>query len=179
MSRVFIPLAVVAAVAAVATAPAWADKHAGKIPAVAYGIEKCLPTVLAKQPGDVLQVVLKSEKGHPTWEVEIEAADGKLFDIECSGKTGKITESETRVKSADDPLFKAKMKVTQEQAQATALAKYPGKVERVEYEIEADGRVVYEFDIQPASGPDMRVEVDATSGQITESSVELLEIGRI
>lgn len=178
MSRVFVPLALVAAVTA-AAAPAWADKHDGKMPRVAYGIEKCLPTVLAKQPGEVLQVVLKSEKGSPTWEVEIEAADGKLFDIECSGKTGKITETETRVKSADDPLFKPKVKVTQEQAQATALAKFPGKVERVEYEIEADGRVVYEFDIKPTSGPDMRVEVDATSGQITESSVELLEIGRL
>lgn len=179
MKTVKSPLALAIAASCVfAASPALADNH-GKMSAVAYGIEKCLPVVLAKQPGEVLQVVLKSEKGDATWEVEIEAADGKLFDIECSGKTGKITEMETRVKTADDPLFKPKVKVTVEQAQATVLAKFPGKVERVEFEIEADGRVVYEFDIKPAKGPDMRVEVDATSGQITESSTELLEIGRL
>lgn len=159
-----------------AQTPAKAEKAA---PKVSVGIEKCLPTVLKEAPGEVLQVVLKSEGGKASWEIEIEGQDGKLHDIECSGVTGKITERELRVASADAPGFKEKVKVSEAQAQATALAKYPGSVERVEYEIEADGRVVYEFDIKPASGHDWRVEVDATTGEITEASPEWLEIGRL
>lgn len=150
-----------------------------KPPKVKVGVETCVPTVLAKVPGEVLQVVLKSEKGRASWEIEIEGTDGKLHDIECSGVDGRITETETRVASADAAGFKEKVKVTEAQAQATALAKYPGTVERVEYEIESDGRAVYEFDIKPASGHDWRVEVDATSGEITEASPEWLEIGRL
>lgn len=172
------PIVLAISLAALAAAPVWAQK-AEKFPKVAVGIERCGPTVLAKFPGEILQAVLKTEKGAASWEIEIEGADGKLYDIECSGVTGKITETETRVTSADAPGFKEKVKVSEEAAKATALAKFPGTVERVEYEIESDGRVVYEFDIKPASGHDWRVEVDATSGEITESSPEWLEIGKI
>lgn len=163
---------------ALSSTPSLADKHEG-FPKVKVGLERCVPTVLAKYPGEVLQAVLKSEGGKATWEIEIDAGGGKLWDIECSGVDGKLTEAETRVTSADAPGFKEKVKFTEAQATETALAKYPGKVERVEYEIEADGRVVYEFDIKPTSGPDWRVEVDAATGKITESSTEWLEIGRL
>lgn len=155
---------------------AHADNHA--IPALKFGVERCLPTVLAKTPGETLQAVLKAEGKDYVWEFELVTPDGKLHDIECSAMTGKIVETETRVTSADAPGFKEKMKVTEATARATALAKYPGEVERVEFEIEADGKVVYEYDIKTPKG-DWRVEVDATSGAIVEASRELLEIGRL
>lgn len=148
-------------------------------PTVAFGVDQCVPTVLAQQPGEVLQVVLKPEGGVPVWEIEVEATDGRLYDIECSGATGKIVETERRFRSADEPGFREKVKVSQAQAQKTALAKYPGKVERVEYEFEADGTAVYEFDIQLANGQDMRVEVDAGTGKLHEGHHELVEIGRL
>ena len=73
-------------------------------------------------------------------------------------------------------VVKAKAKVTEEQARQIVLKQHPGEIERVEYEIEADGGVSYEFDVKTDKG-DMRVEVDAESGKIVEASRELLEIG--
>lgn len=158
---------------------AQAGLAAPKMPKVSVGLEKCVPTVLAKHPGDVLQAVLKPEEGKAVWEIEVEGRDGKLWDIECSGVTGKIVEVEQRFKSADDAGFKAKVKITEEQAKGIALAKHPGTVESVEYEVEEDGTPVYEFDIQLASGEDIRVEVDAVTGKLHEAHAELIEIGRI
>lgn len=165
-----------AALLALAAVPAQADKH-GKAAKPKVGIETCLPTVLAKQPGEALQVVLKSEDdGELNWEVEVAGKDGKFYDIECSADTGKIVEVEQRVAHAFDPLFKAK--VSEHAAAQTALAKFPGKIERVEYEIESDGKLSYEFDIETKDG-DVRVEVDAVSGEIVSFSKEVLDIGNL
>lgn len=154
-----------------------ASSIAAAQPAATVGIETCARTILAKYPGDILQVVLKKEKNEMVWEVEIQQKD-KLLDIECSARTGKIVETETRVLSASDDVFKAKAKVSEDEARKIALAKYPGEVEYVEYEIESNGLLSYEFDIKTAKG-DVRVEVDAESGKIVEASQELLEIGQM
>lgn len=150
-----------------------------KIPKVAYGVDHCVPLVLAKHPGEVLQAVLKPEDGKPVWELEIEGKDGKLWDVECSGASGKIVETEQRFKSADAAGFKEKVKVSEADARKTALAKHPGKVEMVEFEVEANGTPVYEYDIELADGQDIRVEVDAVTGKLHEANLELIEIGRI
>ena len=172
-------LGLVAGVAGAAQNDSPAKGASARFPAVAVGIEKCGPTVLKAHPGEILQAVLKTERGEAIWEIEIETADGKLYDIECSGKTGKIVEVETRVTRADAPGFKEKVKVTEAQARELELARHPGRIERVEYEIEADGSAVYEFDIKPEKGHDWRVEVDATTGKIKEAHPEWLEIGRL
>lgn len=171
-----VPAALVGAACLLA---AQAGIAAPKMPKVSVGLEKCVPTVLAKHPGDVLQAVLKPEEGKAVWEIEVEGRDGKLWDIECSGVTGKIVEVEQRFKTASDTGFKEKVKVSEEQARGIALAKHPGTVESVEYEVEEDGTPVYEFDIQLASGDDIRVEVDAITGKLHEAHAELIEIGRI
>lgn len=142
------------------------------------GVEVCAKTAIAKYPGNILQAVLKDEKEGLVWELEIEQKDNKLVEVECSAKSGKIVETETRVEDANDPSFKSLVKVSEEQARKTALEKFPGEVERAEYEIESDGKASYEFDIKTKKG-DMRVEVDTASGKIVESSTELLEIGRL
>ena len=152
---------------------------APKMPTIAHGIEKCVPTVLAKIPGEALQVVLKVEKGEPVWEVEVEAKDGRLYDIECSAKTGKIVETEERFKAASAPAFAAKAKVSEADATKAVLAKHPGKIEMVEYELEEDGSASYEFDIELADGSDIRVEVDAATGKVGDAKVELVEVGRM
>lgn len=141
------------------------------------GIDACAKTVLAKYPGNILQVVLKKEKNEMVWEVEVQQKD-KLLDIECSARTGKIVETETRVISASDDAFKAKAKISEDEARKIAQAKYPGEVEYVEYEIESNGLLSYEFDIKTEKG-DVRVEVDAETGKIVEASQELLEIGQM
>ncbi len=149
------------------------------IPPVKIGIEKCVPTVLAKHPGEVLQVVLKIEDGQPVWEIEVEAEDKRLYDIECSGASGKIVETEERFMSADAPAFKAKAKLSEAEATKIVSARHPGTIEVVDYEMEADGTPVYEYDIELADGTDIRVEIDAVAGKLREAKAELIEIGRM
>lgn len=170
------PALLVAATALLFSATASA---APKIPPVAFGVEKCVPTVLAKQPGKVLQALLKLEKGDPVWEIEVEGNDGRLWDIECSGKTGAITETEERFRSSSHPSYASKVKVSEADATKTVLAKHPSRIKRVEYELESDGTPVYEFDIELVDGTDLRVEVDAVTGALRETKPELVEIGRI
>jgi len=60
----------------------------------------------------------------------------------------------------------------------TALAKYPGDVVDSEVSIEADGSASYEFDIKTANGKEMEVEVDATTGKLSEDpEEEIYQIG--
>ncbi len=142
------------------------------------GIESCAKAVLAQAPGELLQATLKQETEGRVWEFEIKQADGKLFDIECSDTAGTIVETEVRVATAADPGFAALAKIDEAAAKAKALESKPGTVERVEFELEPDGKASYEFDIKTADG-DYRVEIDATSGEVVESSKELLEIGGV
>ena len=172
------PWLFVAAISSLAAATSYGIA-ATKMPKVVYGVDHCVPVVLAKHPGEVLQAVLKPEDGKPVWELEVEAKDGKLWDVECSGATGKIVETEQRFKSADAAGFKEKVKVSEADARKTALAKHPGTVEMVEFEVEANGTPVYEYDIEQAGGQDIRVEVDAVTGKLHEANLELIEIGRI
>lgn len=167
-------VAALAVGATMLSSAAWAASPPAASPKV--GVDVCARAALAKHPGTILHAVLKQEKSALVWELEIRQADNKLVDVECSGATGKLVEHETRVVSADDAAFKSKAKVSEDQARQTALKAHPGEVERVEYEIESDGGVSYEFDIKSDKG-DMRVEVDAETGKITEVSRELLEIG--
>lgn len=162
-----------AAPAVVAEAP-----PAAAVPNSNAGIESCAKAVLAQAPGELLQATLKQEAEGRVWEFEVKQADGKLFDIECSDSAGTIVETETRVASAADPAFAAIAKIDEATAQAKALAAKPGTVERVEFELEPDGKASYEYDIKTTDG-DYRVEVDAASGEVVETSSELLEIGGV
>ncbi len=140
------------------------------------GIEQCMDTVLKQKPGKVAQLEKKIENGKPTFEFEVTGNDGKNWDVECTA--GKVTEIEQNVGSADDPLFKAKMKISEDEAKKIALKAHPGNIEEpTDFEIEPDGKASYEFDIQTEGGKEMKVEVDATSGKIVEANQELWGIG--
>ncbi len=146
-------------------------------PQTKFSIEHCLHEALAVKNGGLVKVELKIENNVPTYEFDIETADGKAWDIECNTETGKITEIEQEVKNADDPLFKAKRKVSEDEARKIALTAYEGEIIEVEYEIEEDGAASYEFDIKTKNGKEMKVEVDATSGKIVEANAEIYQIG--
>jgi len=142
------------------------------------GIEKCLQTALAAKPGQVIKVEAKTEKGVPVYEFDIVGADGRAWDIECNANTGKVTEIEEEVASADAPAYKAKAKVSEADARKIALDAYPGEIIETEYEIESDGGASYEFDIRTKDGKEWKVEVDATTGKIVEANREHFQIGR-
>jgi uncharacterized membrane protein YkoI len=138
---------------------------------------KCVKAALNQKDGKIVKLEYKSEKKTGVYEFDIETPDGKAWDVECDAKTSKVTEIEEEVKK-DDPRFVALAKVTEEAAKATALAKHPGTVVEVEYELESDGKASYEFDILEADGEEVKVEVDATTGKIVEVSYEIYQIGQ-
>lgn len=138
---------------------------------------KCVKAALSKHEGKIVKTEFKSENKKGVYEFDIESADGTAWDIECDAKSGKITEVEQEVK-ADDAKFKALAKVSEADAKATALAAHPGTVVETEYELEADGKASYEFDILEADKEEIKVEVDATTGKIVEVSYEEYQIGK-
>ncbi len=145
---------------------------------VAYdSLGKCVKAALTKKEGKIVKLEMKSERKMPMYEFDIESADGTAWDVECSVKTGKVTEVEEEV-SADSDKFKALAKVSEEDAKATALAAHAGSIAETEYEIEPDGKASYEFDITEADGEEVKVEVDATTGKIVETSYEVYQIGQ-
>ncbi|CAG0972447.1 hypothetical protein MTYP_01309 [Methylophilaceae bacterium] len=149
---------------------AYADKHGHKA-----AIDNCVKAAQAKFPGKLTSVRAEIEDGKSQYEIDIAGNDGKFYEAECDAKTGKITETEREV-AADDPEFTSKAKVSLETALATALAKYPGAVIKIEYEVEPDG-IAYEFDIKTADGKVLEVEVDAITGKLGDPEEVLYQIG--
>lgn len=133
---------------------------------------------LAMHPGEVLTLEAEISKGKAQYEFDIKGKDGKEWEVECDAKTGNIVEWEQEFATADAPEFKAKAKITQDEARKIALAKFPGKVVESELSIESDGSPSYEFDIKTAGGREMEVEVDAVTGKLDEDpEEEIYQIG--
>ncbi|MDP2247971.1 MAG: PepSY domain-containing protein [Nitrosomonadales bacterium] len=138
-------------------------------------LDVCVQSALAKYPGTVTSLRAELEDGKAQYELDITGNDGKFWEAECDAKTGKVTETEQEV-AADDPAFTSKAKVTLDAALKTALAKYPGAVMKIEYEIEPEG-VAYEFDIKTTSGKVLEVEVDAVTGKLGDPEEVVYQIG--
>jgi len=142
-------------------------------------METCMKAAMDKQPGAVVKLEKKDERGVPIYEFDIVGADGKEWDLECDANSGKVTEVEQEVASPDDPLFKAKAKISLAQAQKIALEAYPGEIVETEYEIESNGDASYEFDIKLRDGREVKLEVDAATGKISEDKeTEIFQIGK-
>ncbi|WP_438971926.1 PepSY domain-containing protein [Methylophaga sp.] len=140
-------------------------------------IETCLDAALDTIPGDARKVELKMEGDDPVYEFDIEArADGSTYNVECNAEDGFVTEIEREV-SENDPVFKKMAKFTQSEAREVALSFHPGEVVASELELGFDGDATYEFDIQSVHGYEVKVDVDAVTGEIEEANIELYEIG--
>ena len=141
-------------------------------------LEDCMMVVNDVKKGSITRVEYHnfSNEGKPAYEIEIVDSEGISWEFECD-KHGNIVEIEQEVDSASDPLFKARAKVSEADAKATALKVYPGMNEKTEYEIEFDGAPTYEFNIESKDGTEFNVEVSAETGEIIEVSIEGWEIG--
>jgi len=143
-----------------------------------HQFEKCMAAALEERPGEIVKVEFKNEQGAHMYEFDIRGIDGSDWDVECNAHRGLVSEVEREVDNVNHPLFKSKAKISEAQAREIALAIYPGEVTEAEYEIEPTGSASYEFDIDTTiSGHEMKVEVDATSGEITEANREIWQIG--
>ena len=143
-----------------------------------HRFEKCREAALDERPGQIVKVELKNKEGAHVYEFDIRGTDGSDWDIECNAHRGLVSGVEREVDNVNHPLFKAKAKINEAEARKIALAIYPGEIVEVEYEIEFNGAASYEFDIAtPIAGQVMKVEVDATSGEIVEANREIWQIG--
>lgn len=160
----------IAAAGLIFAAPAMADDGT---------LGDCVRAALAQQKGEFVKVeyLSKTQKGVPTFELELRDAEGVEHEFMCDATNGKIYEHETEVEKPSDPKFKKNMKVKEKEAMATATQAHPGEVVEVEYEIESDGGSTYEFDVRGKDGKETKVEVDAASGKIIEVHTEEWEIG--
>lgn len=164
-------LAVALASAFISTVAYAGPKHVGQM-------ETCMKAALAKHPGEVLTLEAEISEGKAQYEFDIKDKDGKEWEVECTAKSGKVIEIEQEVANADDAAFKAKAKITQEDAKKIALEKFPGEVVDSEFSIEASGNPSYEFDIKTKDGKEMEVEVDAVTGKLEENpEEEIYQIG--
>lgn len=141
------------------------------------GLDACISAVQKQQEGDFIKLEKLSVDKKPFYELEVKNNKGMEWEFMCDAHTGKITEQETEAKSASDDTFKKLMKISEDDAKATALKTHPGAISEVEYEIEANGNPSYEFDIKDDKGVETKVEVDAVSGKIIETATENWEIG--
>lgn len=143
-----------------------------------HQFEKCMQAALDERPGQIVKVEFKNEDGAHMYEFDIRGTDGSDWDVECNAHRGLVSEVEREVDNVNQPLFKAKAKISEAEARKIALAIYPGEITEVEYEIEANGSASYEFDIDTTiAGQEMKVEVDATSGEIVEANREIWQVG--
>jgi len=137
----------------------------------------CEKSALNVHAGKVLKVEFKVDDDQPTYEFDIRAADGVDWDVTCAADKNEIIEVEEEVPNTNHPLFLSKKRIDEKQARAIALDAWPGDVLEIEYEIEPDGAASYEFDIHTYKGVNMKVEVDASSGDIVEQNEELWQEG--
>ena len=140
-------------------------------------VEQCLDAAYDRVPGYARKLEFKIEGDDPIYEFDIESINDKYtYNVECNAEEGYIIEIEKEV-GKDDPYFKKNAKVSIDEARQNVLAIHPGKVMNEEREIGMDGTITYEFDIQTIAGYEIKVDVDAVSGQIEEANFELYEIG--
>lgn len=143
-----------------------------------HQFEKCMASALEERPGEVIKVEFKNEEGAHMYEFDIRGTDGSAWDVECNAHRGLVSEVEREVDNVNHPLFKSKAKISEADARKIALAIYPGEITEVEYEIESNGAASYEFDIDTTiANQEMKIEVDATSGEIVEANREIWQIG--
>jgi len=166
-------------IAVLLTNPAAAITGDFKMPGTKVSMETCLKAALTKRNGDIEKLEFTSKKEVPTYEIEIKDGETTEWEYTCNANTGEII-GEDREVNLRDPLFKAKIKVTDADAKKSVLSTYPGTILQTEYEIKPSGVAVYEFDIK-TKGEDnkiIKVEVDTASGEILEASEEIYQIGK-
>jgi len=140
-------------------------------------VEQCLDQAYDRVPGHARKLEFKIEGDDPFYEFDIESSkDGFIYNVECNAEEGYITEIEKEV-DQNNSLFKSEAKITIDQARVKVLSIHPGKIMNEEREIGMDGSFTYEFDVQTNAGYEIKIDIDAKSGEIEEASFELYEIG--
>jgi uncharacterized membrane protein YkoI len=52
----------------------------------------CMKTALAKHPGAIVEIEMETEDGRPIFDIDIQGADGKHWEIECDAELATVVE---------------------------------------------------------------------------------------
>ncbi len=55
-------------------------------------MQQCITTALQRHPGAVIEVELEDEDGKSIFDVDISGKDGKVWEIECDAASGEVLE---------------------------------------------------------------------------------------
>ncbi len=146
-------------------------------PVYAGDVEGCVTAINGVKDGDLVKLEALETNGKDVFSFELVDAEGQEWEFTCDVTTGKIIQQEGEVEAADAEAFAELAKIDEKKATEIVLAKFPGEIEEVEFEIKADGQPVYEFDVEGEGDVETKVEVSAVSGDIIEVSIEKWEIG--
>ncbi|MCC7548264.1 MAG: PepSY domain-containing protein [Burkholderiales bacterium] len=141
-----------------------------EMPETKVSMEACMSAALAQVDGEVKALKLEIEDGKPLYEFKIEADEGHTWEVECDAMTGSIVD-QSREASRNDPEFRSAATVVERDARARALAQFPGKVSSSSPQI-ANGKAIYEIEIDGADGKEYEVAIDAATGEVLSSEVE-------
>ena len=139
--------------------------------------ETCLEAAMEAHAGTVIKVEMKDKQGAPVYEFNIRDEQARDWDVECHADSGEIIETESEVTTPLHPRFQKWLHIDEQTARNQALNEFPGRIVETEYEIEVDGRAVYEFDILQADGREWKIEIDAATGEVHEANREYWQIG--
>lgn len=64
-------------------------------------MHQCIQSALKKHPGGIVEVEFEKEDGKSKFEIEIEGADGKKWEVECDLITGDVIEDEEKKDAKD------------------------------------------------------------------------------
>lgn len=126
-------------------------------------------TALGAYPGgSVVKSYLDNEHGTLVWDITVKDAQGATHDVLVDATTGQIVTAKAESAGDDNeaPIDPASAKVTQAQAESTALGAYPGgSVIKAQLDSE-HGTLVWDVEVKDSKGATHDVKVDATTGQV-------------
>lgn len=126
-------------------------------------------TALGAYPGgSVVKSYLENEHGTLVWDITVKDAQGATHDVLVDATTGQIVTAKAESEGDDNeaPIDPAQAKITQAQAEQTALGAYPGgSVIKAKLDSE-NGTLVWDVEVKDSKGASHDVKVDATTGQV-------------
>lgn len=130
-------------------------------PTIRMPVSRMLRNLLARHPGHVLELELKSgADNRPIYEIQLILSDGRLREFVVDAQSGEVIGSDghrrdqlKRLRPLPDILDRLP-------------ARYRGAVQEAELEQDQDGRYFYEIEVRLADGRVVELDVDAMSGEI-------------
>lgn len=130
-------------------------------------------SALREVSGDVVGTGLDDENGSAAYQVDVLANDGSLHEVDIDAANGDVLShtTEDQDDAAEAQSVYERASVSREDAQRSALGRFPGEVQEIGLDDEG-GRAVYNVEILGDDGNLHEATVDAESGDVIGSETE-------